>query len=474
MDDTEIASIVRKVMTRVQQEIPAATLPEASDGVFPRMEDAIEAAFAAQKQWVALTLERRDAIIGAMRKVIVDHARELAEAAVAETGMGNPEHKVKKIILAATKTPGREEIPHTVFTGDHGVTIEEYTPFGVCGSITPSTNPIETVTGNALCATAAGNSIVFNFHPGAKQVSIRTLTLLNRAVVDNGGPRNLLATVAAPTLESGGVIFAHKKVRLLVVTGGGSVVKAALASGKRCLAAGPGNPPVLVDETACLDNAGRRIVEGASLDNNIVCIAEKEIFVVEKVADELKSAMKKHGGHELHNYELDRLLKTCFEDYEGPHGPKHCHVKRDAVGRFASVLAARIGLTIPSTTKILFCDVGGNKDHPLVHTEQLMPIIPLVRCPDYETAFQWALEAEHGNTHTAMIHSKNLDHVTEFGRAANCSIFVVNGSCFNGLGLEGEGPTTWSITTPTGEGCTTPRNYARKRRMAVVDALKIY
>jgi acyl-CoA reductase-like NAD-dependent aldehyde dehydrogenase len=473
MDDAQIAAIARKVMARVSSEAPEAALPESSDGVFTRMEDAIAAAEAAQKQWVELTLERRNTIICAMRKVIVNHARELAELAVSETGMGRVEQKVLKNTLAATRTPGPDDIPHVAYSGDHGVTLEEYTPFGVVGSITPSTNPSETITNNAILALSAGNAIVFNYHPGAKRVSLRALTLINRAITDNGGPRNMLATVSTPTLETAHAIFTSPGIKLLVVTGGGGVVKDALKSGKRCLAAGPGNPPVIVDETADIDRAGKKIVEGASLDNNIVCIAEKEIFAVESIADSLKAAMKKHGGYELRQFELDKLLKTCLDDYQGPHGGR-ARARRDSVGRDPHVLAKRIGLTIPESTRILFCDVGGNAKHPLVQTEQLMPIIPLVRMPCFESAMAAALDAEHGYSHTAMMHSTNLERVTRFGRAANCSIFVVNGSCYNGLGLEGEGPTAWSITTPTGEGCTTPRNFARKRRLALVGALKIY
>lgn len=473
MNDAEIQGIVRKVMTRIQHEAPGATLPESSDGVFGKMEDAIAAAEAAQRQWSEVSMETRGKIIAAMRKVYIEHARELAELAVRETGMGRVEHKIRKNILVAEKTPGIEDIPHRAYSGDHGVTLEEFTPFGVVGSITPSTNPSETVLSNAICAVAAGNSIVYNFHPGAKGVSIRAMTLLNRTIIDNGGPRNLLASVSNPTLEAAQVMFDSPKVKLLVVTGGGGVVKSAMAAGKRCLAAGPGNPPVIVDETANIDRAGSKIADGAGLDNNIVCIAEKEVFVVEKVADALKQSLKRHGGHELRQFELDRLLKTCLEDYQGPNGPR-CPARRDSIGRSAAVLASRIDITVPSSTKILFCDVGNNPKHPLVQSEQLMPILPIVRVPDFNAAYEAALDAEHGYSHTAMIHSTNLDNVTKFGRAANCSIFVVNGNCYNGLGLEGEGPTAWSITTPTGEGCTTPRDFARKRRMAIVDALRIY
>lgn len=461
-------------MNRVSHEAPVATLPEASDGLFSRMEDAIAAAAAAQKQWLEVPMKRRGEIIDAIRKTVINNARDLANMAVTETGMGRVEHKVRKNILVAEKTPGIEDIPHTMYSGDNGMTVEEYTHFGVVGSITPSTNPSETVLSNAICALAAGNSIVYNFHPGAKGVSGRVLSLLNRAIVDHGGPRNMLAAVVNPTLDAAKVLFASPVIRLLVVTGGGGVVKAAMAAGKRCLAAGPGNPPVVVDDTADIDRAGAKITDGASLDNNVVCIAEKEIFVVDSVADALKSALKKHGGHELRNFELDRLLKTCLDGYDGPNGPNHLRPRRDSVGRDAALLAARIDITVPKATKILFCDVGSNVKHPLVQSEQLMPIIPVVRVPDFDAAMAAALDAEHGYSHTAMIHSQNLERITRFSRAINCSIVVVNGNCYNGLGLEGEGPTAWSITTPTGEGCTTPRNFARKRRMAIVDSLRIY
>lgn len=481
LSEQEIQEVVRKVVARLGREAapreggraaPAAARALEGDGLFARVEDAVEAAFEAQRKWAASPLELRRRAVEAMRRVHVEHARELAEMAVQETGMGRVEDKVRKNIAAATRTPGLEDIPHTAYSGDRGITLEEYVPYGVIASITPCTNPSETVVNNAIMMLAAGNAVCFNFHPAAKRVSGRALSLLNGAITSEGGPPNLLTAVASPTIESGKALMNHPKVAAVTVTGGGGVVKAALASGKRAMTAGPGNPPVIVDDTCDLDRAAEEVVRGASLDNNIICTAEKECFVLASVADEFLKALGRHGARRIEPFQLDRILRKALDGYEGPRGKNRLRPNRAFVGRNASVLAKLADLTVPDSTRLLVCEVG--KDHPLVQSEQLMPVFPVVRVEDFETAVEWAVEAEHGYRHTAVIHSNDLDRITRFAKAIDCSIFVANGPNFAGLGIEGEGPTAWTITTPTGEGCTTPRNFCRKRRFSVKDALRIY
>lgn len=491
--ERDVQAIVDRVMNRLQPRglsanadaprTPGAGAPAAakavargtgSDGVFDRMEDAIEAAEEAQRALVALPTSKRYEIVGAMRRAIVENVEELARMAVEETGMGRVEDKVRKNLAAALKTPGPEDLATTTWTGSNGLTLEEWCPYGVIGSVTPSTNPSETFANNGIAMISAGNAVVFNPHPSAKRVSLRAMTLMNRAILQAGGPPNLLTAIAEPTLETGLTLFAHPKIRVLVVTGGPAVVKRALASGKRVMAAGPGNPPVIVDLSADLDEAAENVQRGHSIDNNIICTAEKECFVVgdERRYQDFLAALGRHGGHRIAGHQLERLMKVAFTDYKGPMSG-HCTVNRKMVGRNASVLAKAIDLSVPDSTRFLFAEVKDYR-HPLVVSEQLMPVLPVVRAPDFDTAVKWAVEVEHGFKHTAVIHTKDLGNATRFARAIETSIFVVNGPNYAALGIDGEGPTAWTITTPTGEGCTRPSSFGRKRRLTVAGgALRI-
>ena len=254
---------------------------------------------------------------------------------------------------------------------------------------------------------------------------------------------------------------------MLVVTGGPAVARAALAAKKRSIVAGPGNPPVVVDETACLENAAASIVKGAAYDNNLLCIGEKQVFCVESVFDKLLDKMERHGGFRLNSEQIEALTKRAFKpDKEG-----HLHVNKEFVGRDASVLAEAAGVRVPPTTQILFGETKA--DHVFVQEEQMMPFVPFVRTKDVNQAMDLAIESEHGYRHTALIHSRNMDTVTRFGRRANVTVFVVNGPCMAGLGLGGQGYLSYSIATPTGEGITSPLTFTRYRRMMVTNSFRM-
>jgi len=358
--------------------------------------------------------------------------------------------------------------PDTV-TGDHGLTLTEWAPFGVIGSITPTTNPTSTIICNTIGMVAAGNSVVFNVHPGAAECSRATIRSINQAVMAAGGPQNLVTAVSRPTIESATELMHHRGINLLVVTGGPGVVKAAMASGKRAICAGPGNPPVVVDETAALAKAGRDIVFGASFDNNIICVDEKEVFVVDRVADELFEAMRASGAYLLDRNELRRLEAEIFA---GPTEPRrHAEINKQLVGKNATYILSKIGGRCPAETRLLIADVP--EDHPLVWSEQLMPVLPIVRTRDVDAAIDLAREAEHGFGHSASIHSRDIDSLSRMARVMNCSLFVKNRPIVCGLGAGGEGYSSFTIASPTGEGMTSPISFSRSRRCVMVDRLRI-
>lgn len=480
LTDNEIASIVQKVLREVrgpEARIEAdKTLKRAvgsahDQGAFSSLDEAVEAAGRAQVELLRLGMAARFEIVRRMRQAALHSAELWARMAQEETGMGRAQDKFNKNTLCARKTPGPADLRPDSTSGDDGLTIVELAPFGVVGVITPSTNPAATVINNAISLISAGNSCVFNPHPSAKSVCRAAATALNDAVMQGGGPANTVVVLSEPSQESAVALMKHPGINLLLVTGGMPVVRLAMASGKRAICAGPGNPPVVVDETAVIAQAGRDIVAGASFDNNILCTDEKEIFVVDKVADQLKGEMTKHGGHEIRGADIDRLTRLLVEEDRESRGHRHVRINKNYVGKDLGMILTEAGFQAPSRAVLGFMEVAW--DHPLVMAEQLLPVIPLVRCRNFEEAAERAIIAEHGYRHTFVMHSTSVVNMSAMARSCNGNIFVKNGPNMAGLGFGGEGYTTMSIAGTTGEGLTRASTFARPRRCTLVDYFRI-
>lgn len=446
-----------------------ATAEALGDGVFADIDSAVAAATEAFRAFGRTTLETRGKVIASIRTRMLEQAENLARLAWQETGLGRLEDKIIKNRLVAEKTPGVESLRPVTWTGDRGLTLMEYAPFGVLGSITPTTNPTSTIICNAIGMLAAGNSVVFNVHPSAAACSMQTIRLINRAIVEAGGPQNLACAVAKPTIATAQQLMQHPGIRVLVVTGGAGVVKAAMMSGKRAICAGPGNPPVVVDETADIEAAAKGIVHGASFDNNIICVDEKEVFVVDGVADALIAAMKKHGAYLADSAEIRKLERVIFSENRGPGKPSV--MNKDLIGKNAGVILEKIGVQRGPEVRLIIADV--KSDHPLVWSEQMMPVLPIVRVPDVNRGIELAREAEHGFGHSAGMYSHDIDALSRMARVINTSIFVKNGPHVSGLGAGGEGHTSFTIASPTGEGLTYPVSFSRERRCVMVDHFRI-
>jgi len=480
--DREVQELAQQVLKQIAASAPAAAPaasagkekggvpdPSGAHGSFDTVDQAVAAATESQRLFVKLSLDRRNAIISHIRQKMRENAESLAWMAHAETGLGRYEDKIQKNLLVTNKTPGTEVLVPRAESGDHGLLLEELAPFGVIGAITPTTNPTSTIICNTIGMLAAGNSIVFNVHPNARKVSIRNVHLINEAIVEAGGPRNVVTAVAEPTIESAQALMKHRGIRIIVVTGGAGVVKAAMTSGKRAICAGPGNPPVVVDETALIEKAGQDIVRGASFDNNIICTDEKEVFVVASVADRLKKAMVGAGAYELKPWQSERLMKTIFKEVREPSKPGV--INPEFIGKSASVILDAMGVHNTGDPRLLILEV--EKEHPLVWTEQMMPVLPIVRIKDADEGIDLAKRAEHGFGHTASMHSLNLAMLSRMAREINTSIFIKNGPNLAGLGFGGEGHTSFTIASPTGEGLTNPRSFSRIRRCTLVDHFRI-
>lgn len=455
--------MVQDVVKEVVAKLQIAADVNGSKGVFQDMNQAIEAARQAQKQVHTLSMDQREKIITVIRRKTKENAELLARMGVQETGMGNVGHKILKHHLVAEKTPGTEDITTTAWSGDRGLTLVEMGPFGVIGAITPCTNPSETILCNTIGMLAGGNTVVFNPHPAAIKTSIFAVNLLNEASLEAGGPDNIACTVEKPTLETSNVMMKHKDISLLVATGGPGVVTAVLSSGKRGIGAGAGNPPALVDETADVRKAAEDIVNGCTFDNNLPCIAEKEIVAVNAVADELMHYMiNEQGCYLISKEEQDKLTGTVMT----PKG-----LNRKCVGKSAKDLLAMIGVTVPDNIRCIVFE--GPKEHPLISEELMMPILGMVRAADFEDAVEQAVWLEHGNRHSAHIHSKNVDNITQYAKAIDTAILVKNAPSYAALGFGGEGYCTFTIASRTGEGLTSASAFTKRRRCVMSDSLCI-
>lgn len=466
-----IRNVVSKVLAEVGSSAGAPIAPQSYAGRFGNFSCANEAVAAARQAFEQLserTVEERKRIIDHIRRISIEQSVELGTMEMEETKIGRLEHKIEKLRTLGERTPGVEFLRSEVFSGDHGLAVIEHAPFGVIGCITPVTHSLPTITGNAVNMIAGGNSLVVNPHPSGKRVAAEGVRRFNEAIYRDLGIDNLICVVVDPTLESAEQIFKHRDVAMICVTGGPAVARAALNSGKRAVVAGPGNPPVVVDETADLRRAAESIITGGAYDNNLLCIAEKEVFVVASVFDQLMTEMEQAGAVRLNATEISKLTSVAI-DQVGEGSDRHDVAGKDFIGKDASVLAQAAGKNISPDVQMVF---GETDEHnPFVPVEQMMPFLPFVRVRDVDEAIEMAKKYEHGFRHTAIIHSHNVRNMTKMGRAMDTTLFVKNGPCMASLGLGGEGYISFSIATPTGEGVTTPLTFTRERRCSMIDDL---
>ena len=452
-----------------------STASPALRGKFGVFADANEACAAAHEAFLQLQqkgVAARRKIEEIVKSISDRNAAAWGKLELDETKIGRLDHKIEKLQIIKL-VPGVDWLRPDGRSGDHGITLEEYTPFGVVAAVTPSTHSIPTLSGNIVNIVAAGNAVVFNAHPAATRCAAMAVRAYNEAIHRETGIENIACIVEKPTLESFDAMCKHEAVRLLCVTGGPGVVAAAMKTGKRAICAGPGNPPVLVDDTACMNRAARTIIQGASYDNNLLCIGEKEVFALDSIADKLMTQMEQNGALRLTSAQLDSLTKAAFTFKPGAGGgSSHASVNRDFIGKDPQVLAQAAGISVPSGTQLLFAETDAS--HPFVVEEQMMPFLPIVRIKSVEEGIARSIEAEHGYKHTSIIHSHNVEAMTAMGRALDTTLFIKNGPCMSGLGLGGEGYLSYSIATPTGEGVTNPKTFCRVRRCVMVDNLRIY
>jgi len=461
-----IQAIAREVIARLEERqgsaSPSGAAGTGEDGVFEDVDQAVKAAAAAQRRVAAMSLQDRERMNTIIRRICHDNAEELARVELAETKIGRADHKAVKL-RNIRYVLGAEAMRTDASSDASGLCLIEHAPWGVIGMILPATHSVPTMASNAINILASGNTAVFSPHPAGAKVAARAMQMFNREIQRELGVGNVLTMAREATIQNAERIFQHPDVALICATGGPAVAKAAMKSGKRVIAAGPGNPPVVVDETADLDAAAKAIIQGASFDNNLLCIGEKEVFVVASVADAFLESMRRAGAVQLDSRAIEALTNAAFTFTEDGKGGRQPHLKRDLIGKDAAVLAEAAGVRVPAGTDLLFGETA--EDHAFVQQEQMMPFLPVVRVRNVDAAIQASVRAEHGHRHTAVIHSRNLENATKMARAMNATLFVQNAPCFASLNLPSY--LSHSIATPTGEGVTTPMTFTRQRRIVI-------
>lgn len=466
MNDAMIQKAIQEVLSRMKEAEATCACAKGDWGIFEKMDDAIEAADIARQEYLNRSMTEREKYVQAIRDAVLDkdNLEYMSKMGAEETGIGAYEYKLIKNTLAAQKTPGTEDLITEAMSGDDGLTLVEYSPFGVIGSITPTTNPTETIICNSIGMLAAGNAVVFSPHPRATGVSVFLIQTINKALAEVGAPANLVVTVAKPSIENTEIMMSHPKVRMLVATGGPAIVQKVLSSGKKAIGAGAGNPPAVVDETADIEKAARDIIDGCSFDHNVPCIAEKEVIAVASIADQLIAEMKKNGAFMLTDKaQIAQLCELVTKNGKGP--------KTEFVGKSALYILDQLGVKAPADTRVIIMEA--EEQDVFVQEELMMPILPIVRVSDVDAAIDMAVRVEHGNRHTAIMHSKNVDKLTKMAKLIQTTIFVKNGPSYAGIGAGGMGYTTFTIAGPTGEGLTSAKSFCRRRKCVLVGGMSV-
>ncbi len=478
INESAIRDVVTEVLSQLRAsgtiaKTPAILSGTGRHGVFADAETAAAAARSGFEQLSKKGWAGRAKVVEIIKSMCTANAERWGKIEFDETRIGRLDHKIAKL-LGIKNVLGTEYLKPYGMSGDAGITMDDSAPWGVIGSITPVTHSIPTISGNIVNMVAAGNAVVFNPHPGGAKCAAVAIHEFNEVIKAELGITNLICTVESPTIESFNELCASKNVNLLCITGGPGVVDAAMKTGKRALCAGPGNPPVVVDDCSALDfdKVARDIIFGGGFDNNLLCIGEKQIFGVGSAYQKTIDAFKRQGAVLLTQQQTEAIKKEVFDIKDGGGGCSHAVINRKYVGADAAVLARVAGLTIDPKVEMLIAETEA--DDLFVEEEQMMPLLPIVRTGTFEEAVQLAKKSEHNYKHSAMVHTMNVSNMTRMAQAMDTSIFVKNGPCTAGLGMGGEGYISFSIATTTGEGITTPRTFTRFRRCTLVDQLNLF
>lgn len=379
-------------------------------------------------RWAAARMAKLDrAAIQRIVQAVADaghaKARTFAEAAVRETGYGVVEHKVMKNEACSrglVELYRGEDFVSPRIDADKKI-VELPRPAGVVFALIPVTNPVATVYFKTLLALMTRNAVVLSPHPGAKGVCTEAARVLAEAAKAAGAPDGAIQVIDEPTIPLIEALMRDERVDLIVATGGPAVVKAAYRSGNPAMGVGPGNAPVLVDDTADLTEAAKRIVASKSFDNSILCTNESTVIAYASVADRLLAAMKAAGAHICTPTETDKLRALLFRD-DG--------FNTAMIGKDAALIAKEAGFQA-NGAKILVTPVTLVQPEEKLVREKLCPVLAFARVDGLDQAIASArsMMRRTGKGHSAAVHSKREATILAFAAAVPALRVVVNAGC---------------------------------------------
>lgn len=424
----------------------------------------ISDAKAAFQAYSEKSLNCRREIISNLRTKLRPYIQEIAERELKETCMGNLQDKIIKLVLALDKTPGVEDLNPEVVTGDDGITIREQSAYGIALTIHPATNPCATLISNVIGMLAAGNAVISVPNPRSAGVSAFLAEKINEIISQACGINHLLIAIREPRRDLVDELIHHPDVSLVVATGGSGMMKMSMCSPKRVIAAGPGNPVAIVDETADLEKAAKDISDGASFDHNIMCISEKSIVIVSSALPSFIEALARNGVYYIDDGEdLIKLTKTILN--------QDMKMVRRLEGKSAMEILQEAGIQAGRDIRLIV--VKSFSKHPFVLEEIMMPVVPLVSVSDFNEALDTALFIEQGYRHTAVIHSQLFGRLNQAAKRMNTTVFIKNGSSLAGIGLSGEEKVSFTIANMTGEGIVTAKDFTYKRSCTLSSGFSI-
>ena len=385
---------------------------------------------AAQKEFANFSQEKVDKIFKAAALAANNMRIPLAQMAVEETGMGIVEDKIIKNHYASEyicnkylplKTCGIIE------TDDATGMIKVAEPRGVIAGIIPTTNPTSTAIFKALCALKTRNGIVFSPHPRAKKCTCLAAKIVLDAAVKAGAPQDIIAWIDEPTVAMSGYLMSHKDVSLILATGGPGMVKAAYSSGTPAVGVGPGNTPVVFDDTCDIEMAVSSVLLSKTFDNGMICASEQSVTVMASIYDAVKKEFIKRGGYILNAKEAEAVGNVIQVDGK---------LNAKIVGQTAITIAELAGIKVPANTKALIAEVNGVGIDVPFSREKLSPTLALYKVDTYEQAIDnaKALLEYGGLGHTAVLYTntQNEERIREFGHMMLASRVIINSPASHG------------------------------------------
>ncbi|MBC2478287.1 aldehyde dehydrogenase family protein, partial [Clostridium beijerinckii] len=368
----------------------------------------------AQKEFSTFTQEQVDEIFREAAIEVAHHRISLAKMAVEETGMGIIEDKVIKNHFASEYIYNKYKDEKTcgVIESDEAFGMTKVAePIGVVAAVIPTTNPTSTAIFKSLISLKTRNGIILSPHPRAKNCTIAAAKIVLNAAVKAGAPKGIIGWIDEPSVELSQELMREADITL--ATGGPSMVKAAYSSGKPALGVGPGNTPVIIDESAHIKMAVNSILLSKTFDNGVICASEQSIIALDSIYNEVRREFKERGAYILNPEEADKVRKAIFIDGS---------INGKIVGQSAYKIAEMAGIKVPETVKVLIGEVESlGEEEPFAH-EKLSPVLAMYRAKNFDNAIEKAkvLLELGGLGHTSVLYVNSItgrDKIAKFGGA---------------------------------------------------------